>query len=239
MSGAVTLSGEVEWVQIALVRVIDLIILNSAWSHSGRSLEGRVSAVRVSRNDAHSLPLGATHVHFANADVQLSVAVRSAASATIDTRRHFLISSRAMFEVFLTDLAASLASGAIVQFVVGRRTSFRRPPIAFFRRLDSNSILSIVLALIVGTTYSGLTNYLFDRFFVHGAVRKAVVDQFVPSYLSGYRPSFAFAIHHPLLPVPTLRSDSAFISMGQALTSSAPLAVRARCSARSDALSSP
>lgn len=156
---------------VALVRVMDLLILQSAWHFSGRTVDGPL--------------LGALLTTISRPPLYTFV------------NSHFLVGARALSEVFVTDLCASLVAGGIVAYLSPRRTAFRRPPMSFIRRLDANALFSIGLTIAVGTMLSGVSLYLADRFLLHDAIKGAITEHSVPAYQASHKPSFAFANRHP------------------------------------------
>lgn len=113
---------------VALVRLIDLIILQSAWHYSGRTVDGPFLGgllTAISRPPMYSFVYS-----------------------------HFLVGARALSEVFVTDVFAALVAGGVVAYISPRRTAFRRPPMSFLRRLDGSAILAIGLSIAVGTVRS-------------------------------------------------------------------------------------
>jgi len=73
----------------------------------------------------------------------------------------------------------------------------------------------------MGILFSGLTHYFTDRFILRPAVQVGILDQSIPAYLSKAKPSFSFAIRHPKLPVPVLRTGT--LSMISSILTSIPL----------------
>lgn len=188
---------DVEWSIVALVRVIDLTIAMTLFYTSGRAVDPPILGALLTLVSRPSLYLFVHH--------------------------YFLLSTTTAWQIMTTDLVSYGAAAYAMSLLQPRKPTFRRKPISFLRQLSADSIQSAVLALVLGTLVSALILFVTDRLGLKGVIRRGVIERTVPAYHTPNRYGFSFAIRHPSVPIPIIRSNLADLSMSQSLLYSVPL----------------
>lgn len=135
---------------------------------------------------------------------------------------HFLLSSKTLFEILLTDSFAGAAAMLVISKMEPKRPSFYPGPEAHSSS-SSSSIFGLLkdrtkaemlfYAIGLSTLVTGLYSYIAERQFMQSLIRNNVLEHSIPAYLSALKPSFSEAIAHPTIAVPVLRSAASPMSM--------------------------
>jgi len=139
---------------------------------------------------------------------------------------HFLLSTKTMSEVLLTDATAGAAALFVLSSLLPSPATFRPQPVAWFKRhLNFASFQSIGVALGLGALSSALIEFVSDRTFLHQTMKAGLLEHSIPSYFAASRPASAWALAHPLVAIPTLRTNFDPLNMADAITRSLPFTI--------------
>lgn len=196
---------DVSWSWIAAVRVLDLVTYIYIWH--------RETGGHKHKTDAPLL--GALLQSISRVPLYLLIS------------HHFLLSTKTLGQVFITDIFAYSAALWIISKIEPKAPAFFKHPSsdAPIATATRDKLEMLAYALGLSTTVNALYSYIAERAFMQKLIRDNVLEHEIPAFLSAARPSFAYAMQHPTIAIPVLRSALSPMSMPAHLLHAVPLAV--------------
>jgi len=176
---------DVSWSWIAAVRVLDLVTYIYIWH--------RETGGHKHKTDAPLL--GALLQSISRVPLYLLIS------------HHFLLSTKTLAQVFVTDIFAYSAALKVISWFEPKAPAFfKHPssdaPIATATR-EKLEMLGYALGLSI--TVNALYSYIAERAFMQRLIRDNVLEHEIPAFLSASKPSFAYAMRKLPLFFPSSR----------------------------------